>query len=225
MSPARLFFRNDDLGWDLAKFDRLLSIFARTDHKLNAAAIPLACLEVYDRADFNGSEKHLQVHAHGLAHLDHEEFGKKCEFGPARDLESVRRDLRQSFEITERVFTDMFYPAFTPPWNRMLPEFIALLPTAGFQMLSRDGKKSAGVDGLAELNIDIDLHTAKTDRTWSVDELLLEIQTKAKAQAQVGIMLHHKHMADRDYEFLEQFLERLNREGVSSHFFSEMAGS
>lgn len=38
-------------------------------------------------------------------------------------------------------------------------------------------------------------------------------------------MLHHKHMTEDDYEFLAAFLERLNREGLSTSFFSELVHS
>lgn len=221
----RLFFRNDDLGWDLAKFARLLDLFARAGHKLNAAAIPLICLEVYDRMTFSTYQHVLEVHAHGLAHLDHEASGKKNEFGPARDCQAVKRDLRQAYELTETTFSGLFFPAFTPPWNRMEMEYMQLLPESGFKLLSRDGDKTAAIAGLTEINIDIDLHTAKVERAWSVELLLEEINTIGHQQETVGIMLHHKHMRDADYVFLQAFLERLTRERIATYFFSELAAN
>jgi len=220
--PPRLFFRNDDLGWDLPKFTRLLELFERTGHKLNAAAIPLVCFENCEPNGFRPFAPYLQVHAHGLAHFDHEANGKKSEFGPARDATSVRCDLERAFELTRHTFGDLFYPAFTPPWNRMETDFIRMLPEAGFTLLSRDGDKRAGIPALDELNIDIDLHTAKQDRSsWSTDSLFKNVVTRNTST--VGIMLHHKHMTENDYEFLAAFLDRLNREGIPTHFFSELA--
>ncbi len=218
----QLFFRNDDLGWNKPEFDRLLNLFIQTNQKLNAAAIPSVCAEAYSESFFDNAKDYLQVHAHGYAHLDYETQGKKCEFGLSRNIESVQEDLKRSFQITSKHFSKIFYPAFTPPWNRMAMEYIPLLKEVGFKALSRDGHSKIKDSGLEEINVNIDLHTQKKPIKYTVSSLWEEVQKQAKIDPQVGIMLHHKHMTESDFEFLKDFLEFLNQNTIKTYFYSEL---
>lgn len=217
----KLFFRNDDLGWNPREFSQLLDLFVQNGHKLNVAAIPMACLETYEPGSFANTAPYLQIHSHGLAHFDHAEFGKKCEFGDNRTRESVAQDLQKSKAIAEELFGELYYPAFTPPWNRISDQFIPLLKEAGFEVLSRDGDKNASFPGLQELNIDVDLHTCKVPVQLTPEELVERIQSGDRKT--LGIMLHHKHMARKDYDDLDRLLKILNEREIPSHFFSEMS--
>lgn len=214
-----LFFRADDAGWGHERFERLAALFAGRGQRLNAAAIPLACLQSRPPLPPRALEA-VEFHSHGWAHLDHESAGKKCEFGPARAPETVARELEQSRAACAELFGERYFPAFVPPWNRIDERFVSLLPAAGFRALSRDGAARAGMPGLVELNVRVDLHTSRAPAPAS-PEAVLEAVSAFPGPA--GIMLHHARMGDADFAFLDALLRLLPRRGARSAFFSELA--
>ncbi|MGE0633622.1 MAG: hypothetical protein AB7O96_14510 [Pseudobdellovibrionaceae bacterium] len=218
----KLFFRNDDVGWNLKDFEKLLGLFVKNGQKLNGAAIPSASMDAYKKDVFNAHRGNLQIHTHGYAHLDHQSEGKKAEFGSARSHDSVKKELRESLSMTQDVFKDLFFPAFTPPWNRIDETLIPLLAEAGFKVLSRDGDKISKTPGLKDLNIDLDLHTSKKPRIYTTESLLAEAEEVGKTKKHVGIMIHHKHMVEDDFVFMDQFLKLLSSKKIETHFFSEL---
>lgn len=218
----KLFFRNDDVGWNVQEFERLLQVFAKNGQKINAAAIPSACADTYKKKSFHEYKNTVQFHTHGYAHLDHQSEGKKAEFGSARSHTSVKKELRDSFLLSQDLFGELFFPGFTPPWNRMDESLLHLLPEAGFRILSRDGGQKSLVSGIKDLNIQIDLHTSKHPRAHTVQSLFDDSMAIAKTEGIVGIMIHHKHMEDFDFIFIDQFLKKLTEKKVETALFSEL---
>lgn len=218
----KLFFRNDDVGWNLKDFDRLLSLFVTNHHKLNGAAIPSASLDSYPVGIFSEFKKNLQIHTHGFAHLDHQSEGKKAEFGSARSLDSVKKELQQAYANTQHIFGDLFFPAFTPPWNRIEDSWISLIHECGFRILSRDGDRKNSIAGLGDLNVHIDLHTSRKPVAYTPETLLQEVLSLQTPYNHVGIMIHHKHMAEADFVFIDQFLQLLTAKEIPTYFFSEL---
>lgn len=217
-----LFFRADDLGWEAERFERLASLFAERRLRLNAAAIPLACSATDAAARAARFGGLLEVHSHGLAHLDREPSGKKSEFGAARRPEDAARDLARSRETLRALFAGQYYPAFVPPWNRIADSLVPLLPAAGFKVLSRAGAPRAAVAGLAELNVTVDLHTSRLPVPNAPRELLDGIDALGQDEP-VGVMLHHGRMAERDFGFLAGLLDLLVARGDRTAFLSELA--
>jgi len=220
-----IFFRADDIGWDHGPFLRLAGLFALEGLKLNAAAIPLACRHAGARIALAPFRGRVEVHSHGLTHLDHESAGKKCEFGESRGEDEVLRDLVLSRRTLERLFRGLYFPAFVPPWNRFSARFLPLLPRAGFRCLSRDGRLRADVPGLAELNVGIDLHTSRAPGPATPEALLSAVAEAAARAPAVGIMLHHAKMGDADFDFLADFLALIKDRGARTFFLSELAGA
>ena len=201
--PVTFFFRDDDAGWDDDALEALLEVFAFHGVPLDVAAIPEAMtprtveLLAGRRAD---GRNDLTVHQHGLAHVNHEPEGRKCEFGSSRSPEQQATDIARGRELLRSMLGDL--PAvFTPPWNRCAPWTPEVLRDLGFAVLSRDlSAGRAGVVGLVELAISVDWFAKR--RKVPVDragrgELLAE---RAAAAGPVGVMLHHEVMsaADRD---------------------------
>ena len=195
--PVWFFFRDDDAGWDDAALEALLDVFEPHGLPLDVAAIPLAATErtvellTGRRA---GGRNDVRVHQHGLAHVNHEPEGRKCEFGASRSPDQQREDIARGREVLHGLFGDV--PAiFTPPWNRCAPWTAEVLRDLGFAVLSRDVSAGlAGVPGLAELPIAVDWFAKR--RKVPVDRagrgrLLAET---AAGTGPVGVMLHHEVM-------------------------------
>lgn len=219
----KIFFRIDDLGWQEVKFIPVLELFARLGHKLNAEAIPLAVLESIPPGKYQKFKSSLEVHCHGFSHLDHQNAGKKSEFGSQRKAEGVLRDLRRGQEILRTIFGEMYFPIFTPPWNRIDENFAGLLAEAEFRGISRDGDQKFSTKTprhFKELNISLDLHTRKNGERYSKEEFFADLERNKTSP--LGIMLHHKPMVDGDLELLEEILTELNERKISSHFMSEL---
>jgi hypothetical protein len=96
--PVTFFFRDDDAGWDDGRLFALLAVFASRALPLDVAVIPgalggnLADSLMSLSVEFNGR---LGLHQHGLAHVNHESSGRKCEFGGGRDPDLQRRDIAE----------------------------------------------------------------------------------------------------------------------------------
>jgi peptidoglycan/xylan/chitin deacetylase (PgdA/CDA1 family) len=179
----------------------LLDVFEHHGLPLDVAAIPLAATsrtaEIITARQASGRND-LRVHQHGLAHINHEPEGRKCEFGVSRSPEQQRDDIAHGRDVLRGSYGDV--PAiFTPPWNRCAPWTAEVLRDLGFAVLSRD--LSAGravVPGLVELPVSVDWFAKRKkvplDRT-ARGELLAEM---AGGRGPVGVMLHHEVMSAQD---------------------------
>lgn len=200
-TPVWFFFRDDDAGWDDPALEALLDVFEPHGLPLDLAAIPLAAtartVELITSRQDDGRND-LRVHQHGLAHVNHEPEGRKCEFGVSRPPEQQREDLAQGRDVLRGLFGDL-PPVFTPPWNRCAPWTAEVLRDLGFTVLSRDvSAGTAGVPGLLELPISVDWFAKR--RKVPVDragrgELLAEA---AAGDGHVGLMLHHEVLSPED---------------------------
>lgn len=207
--PVWFFFRDDDAGWDDPALEALLDVFEPHALPLDLAAIPLAVtertVELITTRQADGLVD-LRVHQHGLAHVDHEPEGRKCEFGVSRPPGQQRDDIASGREVLAAWFGDV--PAvFTPPWNRCAPWTAEVLRDLGFTVLSRDlSAGTAGVPGLRELPITVDWFAKRkkvpVDRT-ARGELLAAM---AAGPDPVGVMLHHEVLSDQDLSDLAELL-------------------
>lgn len=199
--PVAFFFRDDDAGWDDAALEALLDVFEPHGLPLDVAAIPLAVTSrtvelLTTRQDLGRND--LRVHQHGLAHVNHEPEGRKCEFGASRSAERQRDDIARGRDVLRGLLGDL--PAvFTPPWNRCAPWTAAVLRDLGFAVLSRDvSAGTAGVPGLLELPITVDWFAKR--RKVPVDRAG-RAQVLAEAAAgpgPIGLMLHHEVLSAED---------------------------
>src|SRR5437763_217813 len=140
-APARLafFFRDDDVGRADERLHPLLDLFSRHAVPIDLAVIPQALAPAV--ADvlctrIARASTPIGVHVHGFAHVNHEPAGRKCEFGPARDLAAQRRDLELGRRRVAELLGDAVAPFFTPPWNRCTETTGRLLRQLGFLVLS-----------------------------------------------------------------------------------------
>jgi hypothetical protein len=220
-----LLFRDDDLGWQPKAFARLLTLFARYDQKLNAAAIPADSNEKniqesipysYQAAPF------LQVVTHGFRHMNHQLEGKKSEYGNIRTNKEVFNEFVEGKKILEESFEN-YFPCFVPPWNRINDPFVPFLKEAGYLMLSRNDTESPFKQNLLpEFNVSLDLHTNKIKKFTSKEAFSHLAKQYEQGEEFVGVMLHHASMKEEDFETLEELLKNLRKRNIFSCFFSDL---
>jgi len=210
-TPVMLFVRDDDAGWADERLFRLLDLVRWHHVPIDLAAIPTAvtpALAAELRRAIDESTGLVAVHQHGYSHANHEENGKKCEFGPSRSLDQQRADISIGRWILEDVMGTSPAGIFTPPWNRCTPDTAVVLTEIGCRLLSRDvDAPDLGVDRLAELPVRLDW-TGRHGSRAGVAAWGQSIATAiASAAEPVGLMLHHAVMNADDRRLLNEWLE------------------
>jgi hypothetical protein len=196
--PAIFFFRDDDAGWDDHRLYELLDIFAQQNLPIDLAAIPLAVTpplarELSNRMTAMANKVH--VHQHGYAHANHEESGRKCEFGLSRSKTEQKNDIADG----KRRLQDLLGPSvdaiFTPPWNRCTSETGECLVELEFHALSREsGAVPLSTPGLAELPIDQDWFAHRKGVRLGREQWAQSLASKLESRNPIGIMFHHAVM-------------------------------
>lgn len=210
--PLQVFFRADDIAFVDEPFRKLMNLFLAHEMPLCLAIVP----EWVDRAGWKSMEEFSPKsplwcwHQHGTRHLNYESQGKKCEFGDSRSEEEIRKDIVDGRDTLVRIIGDLFFPVFTPPWNRCSLKTLDILKELKFKAVSRSaGAIPPAKDILPDLAVNVDLHTRKeNDFTESWQNLLSEFQTAAQ-KGRMGIMLHHQRMNDSAFAFLDLLLTEL----------------
>lgn len=203
------FFRNDDVGWDDARLFELLDLFAEFDVPLDLAAIPTAisprtAVRLKTLSDENPGK--LSIHQHGYAHLNHEQTGRKCEFGETRSREMQQADIEAGKNRLNDLFGPTLDPIFTPPWNRCTAATAACLREAGFELLSRD-TTAPPLSEMAELPVSIDWFAKRKSVRLTPEEIGSSFTAAASACSRVGVMLHHALMNEEERARLGELLQ------------------
>ena len=210
---TRVFFRADDVAVPGARFREMIQVFSRHDLPLNLAVVPawLTAARWQALAAIGREAPHLWCwHQHGWRHQNHEPRGKKQEFGPARAPAALRHDLDRGRARLESLLGDRFFPVFTPPWNRCTPEVLRHLQQSGYAAVSRSrGRRPDCPPGLADLSVDIDLHTRRDETAEGGWRALLQELTRGLVSPSCGIMLHHQRMDPNALAGLDHLLALL----------------
>ncbi|MBS4168197.1 polysaccharide deacetylase family protein [Parachlamydia sp. AcF125] len=219
----KVFFRNDDLGWDRERFQKLLNLFASHHTKLNVAAIPTSCLELYLPKTFAEYQGLLQIHTHGYAHVNRIQIGKRCEFDETRSCEEVEKEMQAGKTILEKLFPNLYFPAFTPPWNNLPDKFVPALLKTGYKILSRsDVSHTTPALDIQNLDVSLSLHSSKRKLYIPHTFILDEIKKREGSLQPYGILLHHAMMDDLDFSFLDLLLKKFQERRITAYFFSEL---
>ena len=187
-APVPVFFRDDDAGWGDARLVALLDAFAERGLPVDLAVSP-AELDAGLASELRA--RPVGLHQHGLAHVNHEREGRKCEFGPARDAAAQRRDVVAGRTRLAALLGDRVDPIFTPPWNRCTADTGRVLAELGFAALSREARAAPlGVPGLRELPVSVDWFAHRHGVRLSQSELGGRIAEAIAAGPPVGVMFH-----------------------------------
>jgi predicted glycosyltransferase len=207
-TPIRFFFRNDDAGWEDISLFSLLDLFANHHIPLDLAVIPNAISQITAKRLSKVST--VSIHQHGYAHLNHEELGRKCEFGASRSQAQQLADITAGKQRLLELFGPNIEPIFTPPWNRCTAITAACLREAGFMVLSRDLTATPfHLQDLLELPVSVDWFAKRKKVPLPPDAIGELLAAAASSPAPVGVMLHHAIMNEEERERLGQLLKLL----------------
>lgn len=205
------FFRDDDAGWEDARLFELLDVFADYSVPIDLAVIPKSisrqtAARLRQRLEEN--PERVSAHQHGYAHVNHEQTGRKCEFGDSRSSWIQRADIAAGKALLTDLLGPITESIFTPPWNRCTASTAACLRLEGFTLLSRDVTAARfNTPDLVELPVSIDWfgHRKKVRLTPNeIGDLL------SKARAPVGVMLHHALVDDEERKRIGELLKLLS---------------
>ncbi|NOS80042.1 MAG: hypothetical protein E8D46_00670 [Nitrospira sp.] len=211
---VHIFFRDDDIDEDEESLIRLLDLFLAHGTPLNLAVIPdlltEATVKRLHRRELWIPES-LGLIQHGWRHVNHEQEGRKCEFGINRSLADKFNDIARGKSRLEEAFGPRFYPAFTPPWNRCTQDTFGVLDELGFVVFSKDrGKEPVQGHRFQEISTTLDLYRWKDGATLkSSDEIVPTLISQLWELDTIGILLHHKVMDVTALTFLDQLLNEL----------------
>ncbi len=210
---TRIFFRADDVAVPGTRFRDMIQLFSRHAVPLNLAVVPAWLTSQRWRALTHIGKAAPRLwcwHQHGWRHANHEARGKKQEFGPIRPAQALRRDLDRGRARLENLMGARFFPVFTPPWNRCTAEVLEHLHRSGYAAVSRStGSTPVVPRGLADLAVDIDLHTRKEATAADGWQALTADLTRGLARPVCGIMLHHQRMNTTALAVLDDLLIHL----------------
>src|SRR6185503_15835647 len=202
--PISFFFRNDDVGWEDTRLFELLELFAQYEVPIDLAIIPRSISrETAARLRKLVAERprHISVHQHGYAHVNHEQMGRKCEFGESRSLERQYADIAAGRVLLSDLLGPITDSIFTPPWNRCTAFTAACLQSAGFTLLSRDiTAKELDIADLMELPVSIDWFGHRKQVRLTPNEIGDALSAAVSSRTPVGVMLHHALVDDDERE-------------------------
>ena len=213
--PLQLFIRDDDAGWDDARLARLVELCDRHEVALDLAVIPTALSLGTGAWLASRIGERLRCHQHGFAHVNHALTGRKCEFGTDRAIDAQHADLRRGWSLLNQLLQGRVDEIFTPPWNRCSQATADALCELGFRGLSRDaGAAPLRLGSLQSLPVHVNWMKPRLDAEPDLHALAAMIAEALRRESEVGLMLHHAVMTDRDFESFGELLALLRSLGV-----------
>ncbi len=215
---ATLWWRDDDAGAMNDALDRLLRLRGARDVPIALAAVPTR-LDNEFRARM-ADEDGVAVLQHGYSHHNFATPDeRKIELDGSRPAEYVIADLAVGLQALTSVAGAV--PVLVPPWNRMAPHLLPLLPELGFRGLSSLGprRRPNALAGLRQNNVHIDpidwrgrhgpaqtFVGAARAIDAAVDHLAARRTGTADSEEATGLMTHHLVQDDETWQFVEQFI-------------------
>jgi hypothetical protein len=208
-------WRDDDAAALDAALARLLALAER-------AHVPLALAVVAETADpqlLAGLGPGVAVLQHGADHRNRAAPGqKKSEFPGSEPAAAAIGRLAAARERLSALAGRRWVAALAPPWNRLHPGLVPLLPGAGFRGLSRYGARdaAAAADGLRQVNTHVDIVDWRGTRGFAGEEPVLQravdhLEAKRSGRADpaepTGWLTHHARHDEAAWRFLERLFE------------------
>ncbi|MEN3330168.1 MAG: hypothetical protein V7638_4975 [Acidobacteriota bacterium] len=213
-APVSFFFRDDDAGWEDARLFELLGLFANYNVPIDLAVIPKSISRqtaAFLRKRMENNRQHVSAHQHGYAHVNHEETGRKCEFGESRSSVMQRADIAAGKALLNDLLGPLTDSIFTPPWNRCTASTATCLQDEGFTLLSRDITAALfNTPGLSELPVSVDWFGQRKGVRLTPNEIGDSLSKAVSSPAPVGVMLHHALIDDDERQRIGDLLELLS---------------
>ena len=155
---AEFWWRDDDAVDATPALDRLFALRADLDLPLALAVIPAKARPAL--AGALDGQTGIDILQHGYAHASHRPAGeKKAELGADRELWEIARELSDGRGRMLDLFGETWLDVMVPPWNRIDPPIVNLLPGLGFHGLSAFKARAAigDPDRLTVVNTHVDI--------------------------------------------------------------------
>lgn len=225
---ATFWWRDDDAGKMVDPLDRLLVLRQQLDIDLALATVP-AHLDDPFRARIE-VETGVAVLQHGYSHHNFATpDDRKIELDGSRPAEYVIADLAVGLQALSSVAGSV--PVLVPPWNRIAPHLLPLLPELGYKGLSTLGPRQRpnALAGLRQNNVHIDpidwrgRHGnpgafAGFERAiaTAVEHLAARRTGGVDRNEATGLMSHHLVQDDDTWQFIEQFISHTKAHSAAS---------
>ncbi|WP_428927586.1 polysaccharide deacetylase family protein [Marinibacterium sp. SX1] len=220
-APLPVWWRDDDAVRDTPALDRLIGLAEGTGWPLHLAVIP-AHAEASLAARLARAPGVVAV-THGMAHANHAPEGsKKAEFGAHRPVAEMAAEAGAARARLADLLGAEPAPMFVPPWNRVAPDLLPMLPDAGFAMIStftpRDAPRAA--PGLWRVNTHLDPIDWRGSRSLVDPDRLIAQMARDLADRRTGrtdpdepygLLTHHLVHDDPIRDFVAALLTCLSR--------------
>lgn len=216
---ATLWWRDDDAVTVTPALQRLLALTMAAGEPL-----PMALAVIPVRADAAlaralQDRKHVAILQHGYAHANNAGAGaKKAEFPVGRQVSVAVDELRLGRRRMQELFGRNALPVLVPPWNRIDPAVVELLPEIGFCGLSSYApRNSVAKAGTTVVNTHIDIMRWRGAREFLGTENCLDLaighlrgrrQNHFDRAEATGVLTHHLVQDAGAWQFLADFVQR-----------------
>ncbi len=225
--PATLWWRDDDAAVPTPELRRVLALQGEHDLPLALAVIPYTASDQLVRvlADHTDPTSPPLLLQHGYAHQNHAPPDEKhSELGGHRPTPHILAELALGHQRLS-AFPGAL-PILVPPWNRIAPHLLPLLPEIGILGISAFGPRSADrrQPGLSRTNAHVDIIDWRGGRGFigtatALDRLISHLRRRRAGPPDgdidvaepTGLLTHH---LDHDSEHW-RFLDALFRHTVS----------
>lgn len=217
---ATMWWRDDDASAPSPALQRLLALAATHDLPLALAVVPAQAGEAL-ASSLASAPPGISVLQHGYAHQNHAiPAEKSIELGPQRPAQVVIGELATGRLRLETLFGARALPVLVPPWNRLAPHLVPVLPELGYRGLSQFGprKRIEPVSGLRQVNCHLDPIAWRTSRGFvgiepAVAQLAAHLMLRlaapegsATADEPTGLLTHHQVHDEAMWQFLDHVL-------------------
>lgn len=223
-TPLPVWWRDDDAVAATPALDRLIGLADRHGWPLHLAIIP-----AHAGATLAGRLRGTSVVpvTHGWAHASHAPATeKKAEFGAHRAVDVMAAQAGDGRRRLADLLGEDPARMFVPPWNRISPDLLPLLPAQGFGLISTFNARKAqfAAPGLMRVNTHldpIDWHGSRSlaDPQMLVDQVTRDLvdrrEGRTDAAEPYGLLTHHLVHDDAIWGFVEALLTRLSRVPLS----------
>ena len=213
---ATFWWRDDDARAPDPALDALLDAAAARGAPLSLAVIPADIDPALETC--LAAQPGLTVLQHGYAHQNHAPaVEKKQELGRHRPFPTVLGELATGQARLAGLFGPLFHPVLVPPWNRIAPALIPMLPEVGYRGLSlyQPRARAMAAPGLAQANTHIDIVDWTGGRGFvgdaaalgmAIGHLAARRKGHADAAEPTGLLTHHLVHDGDCRAFLDRFL-------------------
>lgn len=211
-------WRDDDGEAPSPELENLLELRRSLAIPVALALIP-ATVRTVLAARLSNESDDVVVLQHGYEHANHSPSGaKKAELAPGRSRVGVIAQLTEGRHRLEALFGQRFRAVLVPPWNRIDPDLVSLLPAAGFVGLSvfAGRHRPPAVPGLRRADCHIDVIDWHGSRRFigveaALDAALSALKTayRHRLAEAIGVLTHHLIMDPDAWAFVRDFVERI----------------